>query len=348
MATASIPGPSRVPARAGEHTRAVRTPPLHGPAASRPRGRGQRVPRCDQLGGRQLRARGRCRSGSSAGARARGARRRRVRPGRVARLRAPRQGPLHLDQHPEGPGGGPRRYPWGLRGRRASVGHARGRRPHGGATAAPPLASARSARTRPPLRPLVDGSGGAFARTSWTLPARLPRGDPSRRRPSCLPPANGGFVGMTVHHHVLRGCAPEPLAHYLKALAVLRLTAEQADREARGWWASDVFHVLTRLDETALLSFFLHDYVPSGIVSGWNGGSGFYPKDKDKQKAVEAIARGTAPRFARCRRMIHATRAVFGGRSESPKNEEKAALLRRCRAEWADEALDWLDAAVVI
>src|SRR5439155_17075067 len=32
----------------------------------------------------------------------------------------------------------------------------------------------------------------------------------------------------------------------------------------------------------------------------------------------------------------------------SPKEDEKAALLRRCRAEWAEESLDWLDAALVI
>lgn len=36
--------------------------------------------------------------------------------------------------------------------------------------------------------------------------------------------------------HRLDGCAPTPLAHYLKALGVLRLVAEQLDPQARGWW----------------------------------------------------------------------------------------------------------------
>ena len=27
---------------------------------------------------------------------------------------------------------------------------------------------------------------------------------------------------MTLHHHILTGCAPTPLAHYLKALGILR------------------------------------------------------------------------------------------------------------------------------
>ncbi len=36
--------------------------------------------------------------------------------------------------------------------------------------------------------------------------------------------------------HRLGGCAPTPLANYLKALGILRVVAEQADAEARGWW----------------------------------------------------------------------------------------------------------------
>jgi len=32
-----------------------------------------------------------------------------------------------------------------------------------------------------------------------------------------------------MHIHDLNGCAPVPLAHYLKALGILRLVAEQAD-----------------------------------------------------------------------------------------------------------------------
>ena len=38
---------------------------------------------------------------------------------------------------------------------------------------------------------------------------------------------------MTLHLHHLTGCSPVPLAHYLKALGILRLIVEQrADGEA--------------------------------------------------------------------------------------------------------------------
>jgi len=40
----------------------------------------------------------------------------------------------------------------------------------------------------------------------------------------------------TLHLHHLVGCAPAPLARYLKALGILRLVAEQKDPAVRGWW----------------------------------------------------------------------------------------------------------------
>jgi CRISPR-associated protein Csx17 len=39
----------------------------------------------------------------------------------------------------------------------------------------------------------------------------------------------------------LAGCAPTPLAHYLKALGILRLVAEQKDENACGYWQGEHF-----------------------------------------------------------------------------------------------------------
>ena len=61
----------------------------------------------------------------------------------------------------------------------------------------------------------------------------------------------------------LGGTAPAPLAHYLKALAVLRLVAEQADPTARGFWRGETFVLRSTLDEEGLIDFFLrHGLVP--------------------------------------------------------------------------------------
>ena len=40
---------------------------------------------------------------------------------------------------------------------------------------------------------------------------------------------------------ILDGCAPFPLASYLKALGLLRLVAEQVDPQARGAWDRERF-----------------------------------------------------------------------------------------------------------
>ena len=93
----------------------------------------------------------------------------------------------------------------------------------------------------------------------------------------------------------LRGCTPEPLMAYLKALGVFRLVAEQKDKEARAWWHNDTFMLRSTLDRDGLVEFFLEQYRPTPIVSPWNGGSGFYPKDNSK--AMDVILELESPRF---------------------------------------------------
>ncbi|MBN1210264.1 MAG: type I-U CRISPR-associated protein Csx17 [Myxococcaceae bacterium] len=151
---------------------------------------------------------------------------------------------------------------------------------------------------------------------------------------------------MSVHLHVLAGCAPSPLAHYLKALGVLRLVAGQEDRAARGFWRHDQFHLATRLSEAELLDFFLHRYKPTPLVAPWNGGSGFYPKDN--KGGIDAIMSGGAVRLEPYRGAIARAREAVGKRTESPKQEEKLALIRELRARWDGGELEWLDAALVL
>jgi CRISPR-associated protein Csx17 len=73
----------------------------------------------------------------------------------------------------------------------------------------------------------------------------------------------------------LTGCRPEPLASYLKALGVLRLVAEQKDKNAAGYWRGDHFVLRSSLDADVLVAFFENEWRPTPIVAPWNGGSGF-------------------------------------------------------------------------
>ena len=103
-------------------------------------------------------------------------------------------------------------------------------------------------------------------------------------------------------HVILEGCRPEPLTGYLKALAVLRLVAEQKDVKAQGWWENDKFHIESLLDETQLLDFFVKEYSPTPIVAPWNGGSGFY--EGDRINARQAILESADVRFGDYRSTI--------------------------------------------
>lgn len=133
-----------------------------------------------------------------------------------------------------------------------------------------------------------------------------------------------------LHLHDLDGCAPAPLAHYLKALGILRLIAEQADDQARGWWEGDRFRLATTLDRQALRDFFLYRYRPTPLVSPWNKGSGFFRAD---DPGLAPLERSCAERFAPFRDGIRASRAYLDALSEAD------AQVRAIKAETKDKSL---------
>jgi CRISPR-associated protein Csx17 len=174
----------------------------------------------------------------------------------------------------------------------------------------------------------------------------------------------------------LRGCTPTPLASYLKALAVLRLVAEQAGNpEATGCWRNDVFVLRTKLSEDDLFSFFLEQYEPTPLVAPWNGGSGFYfqegkleerdPVTGKKRKtgvrdqpteatrSLTAIEQSKAKRFRAYREAITSARAAVArfGLTKAPENKPervKDAFIKHFRNVAADATLKWVDASLVL
>ena len=151
----------------------------------------------------------------------------------------------------------------------------------------------------------------------------------------------------TIHVHRLDGCRPTPLAHYLKALGILRLVSEQADGNARGWWKDDVFHIATTLDRESLESFFLKDYCPTPIMAPWNGGSGFFPSDN--KSGIEPIENSTASRFKLFRSSIKLGRSVVADLNAKPeKGQQKNGVLADSRLLWRDGLRGWIDAAMTL
>lgn len=146
----------------------------------------------------------------------------------------------------------------------------------------------------------------------------------------------------------LAGLRPEPLAQYLSALAVLRLVAEQEDPKACGHWVGKQFVLSSTLGEEQLVEFFCARYRPSPIVGPWNGGSGFWPKDNTE--GLQAILDSRDQRFAAYCKIIEEVGAVISslGLRAKPEKKVKGDFIARLRADLSDEALGWIDAALVL
>lgn len=189
---------------------------------------------------------------------------------------------------------------------------------------------------------------------------------------------------MTLHLHHLSGCAPTPLAHYLKAIGILRLVAQQKDPDVRGFWRDQHFCLLTTLDEAALGAYFLDEYAPTPFISPWNKGSGFYARN---DKGLAPVEETKAPRFEAFRRGIAEARVQLDGITKAdakvraikertkakglsrqqrealkddPEHKKELAAadreFRRLKADlyapfalaWRGPHRDWMDAAMVL
>lgn len=127
----------------------------------------------------------------------------------------------------------------------------------------------------------------------------------------------------------LNGCAPTPLASYLKALGVLRLisspanhvSGRAADPHARGWWEDERFHLRTTLGRDGLLRFLLDEYAPSPIIAPWNGRAGFLEGDAGGTSSRGGAVLMNAVGKSACRRLEHMRRTIGSLRRNSRLDE---------------------------
>ncbi len=146
----------------------------------------------------------------------------------------------------------------------------------------------------------------------------------------------------------LDGCAPVPLAHYLKALGILRIVAEQLDEKAKGNWSHEALRLHTAMSKEELVDVLLHQYRPTPVLAPWNGGSGFFPKDN--AVALAAIERSSVARLTPYRDGIAAARRELErlGLKAKPEGDAKLLLIQCCRNSFSEPALAWLDAVLVL
>ncbi len=157
----------------------------------------------------------------------------------------------------------------------------------------------------------------------------------------------------------LRGCAPDPLIHYLKALGVLRLVAEQLDANVRGAWRGDSFILETSKTIDEVVGFFLEEYVPTPLVAPWNNGSGFHSGEGAGMKAgtLPRIENSTTPRLEKYREVIKSAKEMLAmcmtpevSALSSTKRSEalKPKLIPLCRNRLPDQVVRWLDALCLV
>lgn len=160
-----------------------------------------------------------------------------------------------------------------------------------------------------------------------------------------------------INEHVLLGCAPTPLASYLKALAVLRLVAEAGvegggDPDATGFWHNDSFVLRTRLTDDELRNFFLEHYQPTPLVAPWGARSGFYAGGSEKaaREALATILCSENGQLAPFRAVIKAVQDLLlaHGFDEKASDDKKLELLNLCRSSLPEAVLPWLDACYVL
>jgi len=154
-----------------------------------------------------------------------------------------------------------------------------------------------------------------------------------------------------ITRHVLPGLRPEPLAGYLAGLGLIRVLGEQADPGAAAAWTPDGLAIATEIPDIA--RWLAEEYVPTPVLSPWNGGSGFGSKDKEPLRRLDILRNHPSPRLANLRIAINvAENVVSDARAAGWITEsgvaEKDRVVLEFRNRCPDELLPWIDAAIVL
>ena len=144
--------------------------------------------------------------------------------------------------------------------------------------------------------------------------------------------------------HVLPGLRPEPLASYLAGLGLIRLLGEQADPAATAAWEPGGLVIDVTVDDVA--AWLADEYVPTPVLSPWNGGSGFGAKDKEPKRRISGLLSHPSPRLASFRNAIGVAEQT--ARAAADRGWDKGRSVQEFRNRCPDALLPWIDATVVI
>lgn len=154
-----------------------------------------------------------------------------------------------------------------------------------------------------------------------------------------------------ITRHVFPGLRPEPLASYLAGLGLIRVLGEQADAAATAAWTPDGLAIGTTVPDIA--TWLADEYVPTPVLSPWNGGSGFGAKDKEPIRRFARLREHPSSRLAQLRETISVAEAVVArARARGWITEsgvaDKGAVVLDFRNGCPEALLPWIDAAIVL
>ncbi|MBO0802478.1 MAG: type I-U CRISPR-associated protein Csx17 [Nocardiopsaceae bacterium] len=153
--------------------------------------------------------------------------------------------------------------------------------------------------------------------------------------------------------HLSPGLGAEPLASYLASLGLVRVLGEQADPAVTATWTPDGVAITTAVPDIAV--WLADEYIPTPVVSPWNGGSGFGAKDKEPIRRFDRIRKHPSPRLNSLRNAIGIATAVVATAREREwitdsgvMKASKSAVVQEFRNKCPEELLPWIDAAIVL
>lgn len=158
----------------------------------------------------------------------------------------------------------------------------------------------------------------------------------------------------------LPGCRTEPLGSYLAGLGVWRAVVRLLDPQARAHWENGALVLTTDLSTVEELARRLAAcFEPLPVVSPWNSGSGFAGNGKSAsaERLLARVRDSEEPKLRGVKAAVLAADAVvtrgrelgYGGKGEELWDKaHKKDVIALARNLLPDDALPWLDAAVVL
>jgi CRISPR-associated protein Csx17 len=142
----------------------------------------------------------------------------------------------------------------------------------------------------------------------------------------------------------LPGITPSTLANYLCGLGLIHAIARCTDPDVRAAWSPGGLSVTTEIDDLA--AWLDSEFLPAPIVSPWNGGSGFGPKDKKSKDVLDQILAVPAARLVPLNRAIRIAHVV--AQDQRQHGWVKQRTVQELRNRCPEELLGWLDAAIIL